>query len=108
MEKNMKIARAHRALAFLYGLCALVFGIYVLFDGVSPMFLSTSALLVLLVVLHIAVGRGARARKPWARIASIVIGVLMLLGFPIGTLIGLYLIVNAVPRWAPLNASFEA
>jgi hypothetical protein len=35
-------------------------------------------------------GYGLLTRKPWARILAIVVGILSLLNFPIGTAIGLY------------------
>jgi hypothetical protein len=37
---------------------------------------------------EVAVGRGVRARKPWARVASMVTGGLSLFSIPIGTAIG--------------------
>ena len=35
-------------------------------------------------------GYGLLTRKPWARILAIVVGILSLLNFPVGTAIGLY------------------
>jgi hypothetical protein len=35
-------------------------------------------------------GYGLLTRKPWARVLTIVVGLLSLINFPIGTLIGLY------------------
>lgn len=37
---------------------------------------------------EVAVGRGLRARKPWARVASMVMGGLSLFSIPVGTAIG--------------------
>ncbi len=48
---------------------------------------------------HHSIARGARERKPWARVASIIVACLMLPGFPIGTIIGIYLLVNGIPSW---------
>ena len=41
-------------------------------------------------VPHLLVGRGIRARKPVARIAGIVLGVLSLGSFPVGFLLGVF------------------
>jgi len=35
-------------------------------------------------------GYGLLTRKPWARVLAIVVGILSLLNFPIGTAIGIY------------------
>jgi hypothetical protein len=37
---------------------------------------------------EVMVGRGVRARKPWARVAAMIMGGLGLLNIPIGTFIG--------------------
>jgi hypothetical protein len=47
-------------------------------------------LLGILAVPGIVAGFGLLARKVWARYLAIVVGVLNLINFPIGTLIGLY------------------
>jgi len=48
--------------------------------------------------LHMALAAGAAGSQ---RAGSIVIGVLMLAGFPIGTIVGRYLIYNAAQNWSP-------
>jgi hypothetical protein len=48
------------------------------------------ALLVLVSVPGIIVGGGLLNYKEWARISAIVLGILNLPGFPIGTALGLY------------------
>ena len=58
-------------------------------------------LVVAIISLHWTVGGAAKERKPWARVASIVIAILLLPGFPLGTIIGIYLLVNAIPQWDP-------
>jgi hypothetical protein len=56
------------------------------------------------VAAHLATAKGARQAKPWARTASIIISLFMLLGFPIGTLIGVYLLANTWKPWPPSPA----
>lgn len=47
-------------------------------------------MLAILAVPGLAAGYGLLTRQPWARVLAIVVGVLGLLNFPIGTAIGLY------------------
>jgi hypothetical protein len=49
-----------------------------------------AALLTLLALPGIAAGIGLVMRRGWGRILAIVVGILNLINFPIGTLIGLY------------------
>jgi hypothetical protein len=51
-----------------------------------------ASIYAILALFSIAVGHQLRALKPWARIASIVLSVIGLLGFPIGTLINGYIL----------------
>lgn len=101
MERNIKVYRAHRALAVLYAiLAALAASFWIAkFDEIGGEMLAPLLLVGLLFCVHLFTARGARAGKPGARIASIVIAVLMLAGFPLGTLIGLYLLANSWQAW---------
>jgi len=47
-------------------------------------------LLSALALPGLVAGYGLLTHKPWARVLAIVIGILSLLNFPIGTAIGLY------------------
>ena len=47
-------------------------------------------LLVVLAIPGLVAGAGLLARKSWARILAIVVGILGLVNFPIGTAIGVY------------------
>lgn len=51
---------------------------------------AVSAFLCLLALPGIVAGMGLLARKGWARILAIVVGILNLVNFPIGTVIGGY------------------
>ncbi|HEU0153442.1 MAG TPA: hypothetical protein VFQ84_08870 [Arenimonas sp.] len=103
MEPHTKTARAHIALAVLYALLFLGF-LFLVANGEYDL-THASVLLPLVVFLavvgaHALAGWGARQRAGWARVLSIVIGALMLFGFPLGTLIGAYLIYNGTRDWA--------
>lgn len=103
MSHHHGAAAAHRTIAGLYGLVAVLFGLFLLFGSDDPsrtfLLLVIPAVMLLPVALHLAIAYGAERCKPWARIASIVLGVLMLPGFPIGTALGIWLLINAVPAW---------
>jgi len=52
--------------------------------------MSIGLLLVALPLPGLAAGYGLLTHKPWARILALVMGVLSLLNFPLGTIIGFY------------------
>ena len=110
MERHIRIYRTHRLLAILYMIAfagiaaAIVIPMMSGKDDVGDIPWSVFAAVVLVVAiisLHWTVGGAAKERKPWARVASIVIAILLLPGFPLGTIIGIYLLVNAIPQWDP-------
>jgi hypothetical protein len=52
--------------------------------------ISIGLLLMALPLPGLAAGYGLLTHKPWARILAMVVGVLSLLNFPLGTIIGIY------------------
>jgi hypothetical protein len=112
IEKNVKVARAHKMLSWLYQVFA-VFAILILmfmskakgFDLVIEL-CKVSLFAGALYGLHRLVAAGAMDRREWARKTSIAIGVVMLFGFPIGTIIGVYLLMNS--GWESVPAPAEA
>jgi hypothetical protein len=108
MEPQEKVFRAHRAFGFLYGLLSalVLLGLVALVvDGKSDIGKVLPGLLIPLVflgglsALHLMAARGARQGRQWARTMSRVIAAFMLLGFPIGTLIAIYLFLNTSKPW---------
>ncbi len=76
----------------------------VLTTGIVGM--SLAAFFVILSLPSIAAGFGLLKHRSWARVLAIIIGVLNLFGFPIGTAIGVYtLYVLLSDETAPLFAS---
>ena len=111
MERNIKVFRAHRALSWLYLLIMGLFGAIVFPQPKvlkDPAFLMPIFILVALFLVHYLTARGAREAKPWARVSSIVISLLLLIGFPIGTIIGVYLLVNTWQPWPSNTAAVGA
>lgn len=54
---------------------------------------------LLFALLLFFTSRGLMHQKQWARITTIILGGLMLLGFPIGTVIGIILIYGMTKGW---------
>jgi hypothetical protein len=102
MTKNIKASRTHRALGLLYGLASTLF---ILFAFIVPeakgAMIFGMVLFIGLAALHFWVAKGARNSENWARVTSQVVAVLMLPGFPIGTLIGISLLANTWQPWEP-------
>ncbi|UHQ19730.1 hypothetical protein LVB87_00740 [Lysobacter sp. KIS68-7] len=101
VERNIKVYRAHRALSWLYLLCLSLFALMAAMSPkVSLVSLAFPLILFSVVFLaHHLTAKGAKQSKPWARTSSIVISVLLLFGFPVGTLIGIYLLSNTWSPW---------
>lgn len=98
MERHIKVARVHRGLSWLYGAIAACMAIPAFMARNAPDLGALYAVVVVfgaLAVLHHFIGKGARQMKDGARVASLIIGLLMLFGFPVGTIIGIYLLANA-------------
>ncbi len=102
MQRRIRVQRAHRALAWFYGLMIVVFLLARLLWSELPgsAMLLPAGVLVALFTLHLAISRAALAARPWARIASMVVGVCLLFGFPVGTVIGVYLLANTWQPWS--------
>lgn len=109
MERHEKVARVHRALSWLYGLLLVVFMFLVFFSGYdSPPGRLYVVFFGIVFVLHYFTARGAWQKKSGARTASQIIAFFMLFGFPIFTVIGIYLLMNAWSPWdAPSDTSTE-
>lgn len=116
MSPREKVYRAHRALALLYGgltVVMLFIGLQAAAStagsGISPI-IGPALIIALLFGLHMAVAVGAKRQRLWSRTASQVIGCLMLVGFPVGTLIGVYLLANTWRPWQsePTGVSVRA
>jgi hypothetical protein len=108
MESHIKVARAHRALSWLYGfvaaLCVFVVIASIQRGASTPVLAPLFVMLIIILgiaTLHYVTAKGARDLKPWANTTSRVIAILMLFGFPVGTLIGIYLLSNSDWRVTP-------
>jgi hypothetical protein len=108
MDSRTKVFRAHRALAWFYAFLGAGISAAVILGSRGNT--GIGVLLVPLIFacvfsVHYFTARACREGKSGGRVASIVIACLMLLGFPIGTLIGIYLLANT---WRPWPAAPNA
>jgi hypothetical protein len=53
----------------------------------------------LLALAHLAIARAIREHKRWGRVAGIIVAIIFIPGFPIGTIVGLYILWCLVNYW---------
>lgn len=100
LKARRTAASVHRILAFFYGAIALIPVVLLLSDPgarVGPL-AGVIAIFAFLMALHIVAAYGALTGKRWGRYLSMVIGVLLIFGFPIGTLCGAILLVQTAKK----------
>ncbi len=101
---NPGIVRVHRIFYFAYfgfAIAFALFGAAQLFNGhprdavvgLIGLFIAPVGL------VHWCAARGARQGKRWGRVLSSVIAVVLLFGFPIGTVAGIYLLAKIWSDW---------
>jgi FtsH-binding integral membrane protein len=100
-ENYFKVARVHLALACLLGFVTIMVGIALTHAPAAPLLslVPVFALMAGFVALHLLLWQGAKKRKDWARVISIIVAIVSLPGFPVGTLVGVYLLANCWSRW---------
>lgn len=95
----------HRVIAWIYGVIGAFILVVFLLSGRTNWiaFGIVVAIFGTIVGLHAALAAGARRRSGLAKAGSMIVGILMLLGFPIGTIVGGFLIYNAAQHWPPAH-----
>jgi hypothetical protein len=111
MERNVKVARAHRAIAWISLAAASLFAALFVKEFFFPAAdssprgpFSLALVFAALFWLHYAISKAALQNRPWARAASITTAILMLPLFPIWTGFGVYILRYAVRPWAQTTA----
>lgn len=104
MDSQTKVFRTHRAISWLYGaisggLAAVIVFVLLKGDRHALEMAPGAIFFALLFAAHHFTAQSCKQGKPGGRIASIVIACIMLIGFPIGTLIGTYLLSNTWRPW---------
>jgi hypothetical protein len=82
-----KLYRFHLWLAGFYGVLWVLFAFFAAGDVRGGFIIEIFIVMAIPVTLHLVLAFGSRAGNETSRKASVVVGVLMLLGFPIGTLL---------------------
>jgi hypothetical protein len=111
MEYQARAAHAHRTVAGIHcviAAMAAIFGYLMTRDAPLLGALAMAIPFTGLAAVHFTVAASAEQCRPWARTASTVLGVLMLPLIPLGTAIGLYLLMNARGDWAPRQRLSES
>lgn len=104
MANHVKAASAHRMIAGIYCVIVVLATIFIYAavsnspGAVAVMF---AVPLAILAAVHFVIANGADNCRPWARTASIVLGAIMALGFPIGTIVGVYILKYSLAPWVP-------
>jgi hypothetical protein len=101
-EKSyIKVAKTHKFISWLY-VVVTALSVALIAFGVFPQILEfwlVFLFLAGLAALHYFTAKGAFRKSIWARVTSIVIAVVMLSGFPIGTGFGIYLLIHCFRSW---------
>ena len=102
LKRHVGVARTHHLLSWLYLFLTGLLLIAFIWRGSIPE--GDQSIFVLAIfggmfLLHRHVSNAAMARQAWARAASVVIAVLLLFAFPVGTLAGLFLLYNSREPW---------
>jgi hypothetical protein len=104
LPAHIRVARSHRGLAWINGGLGLVSVALIAAlggTGLWPAMLMAGLFFGGIALAHTVVARGAYAARPYAQTASLVIAVMLLPAFPLGTAAGLYLIVHSLSPWLP-------
>lgn len=91
---NIALVWLHRA---FFALVAVV-TIAIPFTSDSPLIFILDAFLLALTAAHWYAAKGARLGRPYGRMLSRIIGFLWLFGFPIGTILAIFVFVNTGKR----------
>ena len=109
MRNYEKAGRLFRILGWLslaFGAIAIAFPLFTLSSEISQApvssfipLLSLVVIIVLMSILQLKVGAAIKEHKDWGRIAGIILGCIQLIGFPIGTIIGAYILWCLIKGW---------
>jgi hypothetical protein len=103
MDKNAKLSRIHRILAIAYA----VGGLLLLFltltaprgAGWAVAAFGGALGTISIIVLHCFAARGAREGTNWGRTLSRIIGIVLFIGLPLGSIPGAYILMQTGKRW---------
>lgn len=102
------VENIHRAMAAVWGVAGAFITLFVFSSRDMVPSASVALFTAAIVAFHLILAAGARRRSVFGRLGSIALGALMLAGFPVGTIVGGFLIYNASQPWPPRHVDGEA
>ena len=100
--RNTSLVRMHLGIAVCY-LCVFLFIVYAVVTRSSSSLTGLwvlGAIAAIPIGLHLCAAQGARKGADWGKIVSRVLSVVLLIGFPIGTVLGgLILVKTSAKDW---------
>ena len=102
MASHVKAAHAHRMIAGIYCVVMVLAAIFIyaaVSNNPAMVIAMIAAPLAILAAAHFVVAGSADACK--ARTASLVLGAVTMLVFPIGTVMGIYIVKYSLGEWVP-------
>ena len=96
-----KVGGLFRTLGWLSLLSGIVFGflIFTAAESMPEKIIGAVIIFFILPILYLPLGKAIRDHKPWGRTVGNIVGVVSLIGVPIGTLIGLYVLIVMNKSW---------
>ncbi len=98
MGQHHNIAKAHYLLAGFYMIVSALIALIICVDFFMSSDVWPWLFLIMLTsgfsILHYLIYRGAKQKRRWAWFVSLVYAIFMVLDFPIGTIIGMYIFIN--------------
>ena len=61
-------------------------------DFIDSIFIGVGVIMFILAIIYIVVGWGLWTLKSWARLAAIILAIISLISFPIGTILGIIIL----------------
>jgi hypothetical protein len=105
LESHIKVAYTHKVVSWIYAFFAIIFTFIFFIPSQNTPFSTTLVFLAVplmlwgLFALHHYTSRGALTKDKWALNSSRGLAIFMLIGFPVGTLVGIYLLINCWKGW---------
>jgi hypothetical protein len=96
---NSGLTRLHTIIFSFYAFLAVLAVLFSFTDDGHGTAILACVILLPIAFLHWCAARGARRGERWGRLTSRVIAVLMIFGFPIGTLIAIYIFSQTGQKW---------
>ena len=106
-EAHLKVAFCHQWIAIVLILLLMMTCFFAAVVANKPgstrydalRFLQLGLILLTLVLVHVVLSAGSFKRLKWARYGTLLLSVFLLFAFPVGTVLGIYLLLNTFEAW---------